>query len=361
MYGPVPKGSCDFGSPDVEAVAPASCPTVSSSPDSAPGVSPSDAPPTANAPTANAPTASAHGQSPRAASPKVEPRMTVPVIRARKASGVPLAMVTAYDFTMARLLEEGGADILLVGDSLGMVVQGHATTLPVTVDEICYHGRAVARGARRAHVVGDMPFMSFQVSAEKALENAGKMVKEGSFESVKLEGGIEIAEHVARIVAAGIPVMGHVGLTPQSVHAMGGFKVQGKGFDAAERVLEGARAIEEAGAFAIVLEAIPPDLAAEITRSVSIPTIGIGAGVGCDGQVLVCYDLLGMYRDLSPKFAKRFAEVGELIVEATQSYVAEVRDRAFPGPEHSFKANRPAPLPIAPDSQPDEPGTHPVH
>ncbi len=277
--------------------------------------------------------------------------MTVPAIRARK-GGDPIAMVTAYDFTMARLLDEGGADILLVGDSLGMVVQGHNTTLPVTVDEICYHGRAVARGARRAHVVGDMPFMSFQVSPEKALENAGKMLKEGSFESVKLEGGIEIAEHVARIVAAGIPVMGHVGLTPQSVHAMGGFKVQGKGEDAAERVIEGARALEEAGAYAIVLEAIPPDLALEVTRSVGVPTIGIGAGAGCDGQVLVCYDLLGMYRDLSPKFAKRFAEVGELIVEATSAYVSEVRGRSFPGPEHAFKPNRPPGVP-----RPDFPGS----
>jgi 3-methyl-2-oxobutanoate hydroxymethyltransferase len=248
-------------------------------------------------------------------------------------------MVTAYDYTMARLLDQGGADILLVGDSLGMVVQGHSTTLPVTVEEICYHGRAVARGARSAHVVGDMPFMSFQVSAEKALENAGKLMKDGSFESVKLEGGVDIAEHVYRIVAAGIPVMGHVGLTPQSVHAMGGFKVQGKGEDAAERVLRDARALEDAGAYAIVLEAIPPDLAAQITAAVSVPTIGIGAGAACDGQVLVCYDLLGMFRELSPKFAKRYAELGDLIVEATSAYVTEVQERAFPGPEHSFKPN----------------------
>ena len=169
-------------------------------------------------------------------------KITVPEIRARK-GGTPLSMITAYDFTMARLLDEGGADLLLVGDSLGMVVQGHPTTLPVTVEEICYHGRAVARGAQCAHVVGDMPFMSFQVSAERALENAGKLIKEGGFESVKLEGGEEVAEHVRRIVAAGIPVMGHVGLTPQSVHAMGGFKVQGKGDDAAERVLDAVAAL----------------------------------------------------------------------------------------------------------------------
>ncbi len=184
-----------------------------------------------------------------------------------------------------------------------------------------------------------MPFMSFQVSAERALENAGKLVKEGGFESIKLEGGEEVAEHVRRIVAAGIPVMGHVGLTPQSVHAMGGFKVQGKGDEAAERVLEGARALEEAGAYAIVLEAIPPDLAAAITAAVSVPTIGIGAGPACDGQVLVCYDLLGMYPDLQPKFAKRFAEVGEQIIAATRAYVGEVREHRFPAAEHTFKPN----------------------
>lgn len=276
------------------------------------------------------------GSPPRSSAPG--PKVTVPEIRSRK-GGPPLAMVTAYDFTMARLLDDGGADMLLVGDSLGMVVQGHTTTLPVTVEEICYHGRAVARGARRAHVVGDMPFMSFQVSAIQALENAGRMMKEGNFESIKLEGGEEVAEHVRKIVAAGIPVMGHVGLTPQSVHAMGGFKVQGKGEENAERVINDARALEEAGAYSIVLEAIPPDLAEEITAAVSVPTIGIGAGPRCDGQVLVCYDLLGMYRDLQPKFAKRFAEVGQQIVDATQAYVMEVQGRSFPGPEHSFKPN----------------------
>src|SRR6185436_11053279 len=213
--------------------------------------------------------------------PKTAAKVTVPEIRARK-GGPPITMITAYDYTMARLLDEGGADILLVGDSLGMVIQGHPTTLPVTVEEICYHGRAVARGARRAHVVGDMPFMSFQVSPLQALENAGKMIKDGGFESIKLEGGFEVAEHVRRIVAAGIPVMGHLGLTPQSIHAMGGFKVQGKSEEAAERLLEGARALEEAGAYAIVLEAIPPDLAEEVTSLCSVPTIGIGAGNACD-------------------------------------------------------------------------------
>lgn len=273
-------------------------------------------------------------------------------------------MVTAYDFTMARLLDEGGADILLVGDSLGMVIQGHPTTLPVTVEEICYHGRAVVRGARRAHVVGDMPFMSFQVSPIQALENAGKLVKEGCFESVKLEGGEEVAEHVRRIVAAGIPVMGHVGLTPQSVHAMGGFKVQGKGDDA-DRIVSDARALEEAGCYSIVLEAIPPDLAEEVTAAVSIPTIGIGAGPRCDGQVLVCYDLLGMYRDLKPKFAKRFAEVGDQIVGAVRSYVGEVQARSFPAAEHSFKPNNATTVrrqaPIAPLPEVIDPADIPPH
>jgi 3-methyl-2-oxobutanoate hydroxymethyltransferase len=265
-------------------------------------------------------------------------KVTVPALRARKGRR-PIALVTAYDYTMARLLDEGGVDALLVGDSLGMVVQGHANTLPVTVDEICYHGRAVARGARSAHVVGDMPFMSYQVSPVQAVETAGKMMKDGAFESVKLEGGEVFAEHVFRIVSAGIPVMGHVGLLPQSVHALGGFKVQGKRKDEAERVLEDARALEEAGAYAIVLEAIPPDLAAQITAAVSVPTIGIGAGAGCDGQVLVCYDLLGMYRGLAPKFVKRFAEIGDAIVGATQQFVREVSDRTFPAAEHAFKPN----------------------
>jgi 3-methyl-2-oxobutanoate hydroxymethyltransferase len=275
-------------------------------------------------------------------------KVTVPEIVARK-GGVPIAMVTAYDVTMARLLDEGGADILLVGDSLGMVVQGHANTIPVTIEEICYHGRAVVRGTRRAHVVGDMPFMSFQASPTQAVENAGRLMKEGAFESVKLEGGEEFAEHVRRIVAAGIPVMGHIGLMPQSVHAMGGFKVQGKGNGAAQRVIADARALQDAGAYSIVLEAIPPDVAEAVTAAVSIPTIGIGAGPSCDGQVLVCYDLLGMYRDLKPKFAKRFAEVGDQIVLAMQAYVGEVSERVFPGPEHTFKPNVPRePLPTLP-------------
>jgi 3-methyl-2-oxobutanoate hydroxymethyltransferase len=264
------------------------------------------------------------------------PKITVPELRARKQQGGKVAMVTAYDATMAKLLEAGGADVLLVGDSLGMVVQGLPNTLPVTLDEVCYHGRAVARAAVRAHVMGDMPFMSYQASPEQAVQAAGRMLKQGGFESVKLEGGAEFAEHVRRIVACGIPVMGHIGLTPQSVHAMGGFRVQGRDAESAERLLADARALEQSGAFGLVLEGIPSDLATRITAAVSIPTVGIGAGPGCDGQVLVCYDFLGMYPDLRPRFVKRFAEVGEQIVEATRAYVAEVRGGAFPTEAHSF-------------------------
>jgi 3-methyl-2-oxobutanoate hydroxymethyltransferase len=212
----------------------------------------------------------------------------------------------------------------------------------VTVDEICYHGRAVARVQPRAHVVGDMPFMSFQVSAEKALEAAGKLMKDGAFEAVKLEGGATVAEAVYRIVGAGIPVMGHVGLTPQSVHAMGGFRVQGKSEDDAARVLADARALEQAGVYALVLEGIPAPLAKTITESVDVPTIGIGAGPDCDGQVLVCYDFLGMYRGLKPKFVKRFAELGDAIVDATKDYVSEVRGGTFPNAEQSFGAGKQA-------------------
>ena len=267
-------------------------------------------------------------------------KVTVPDLRMRKGAGPAIAMVTAYDYTMARLMDEAGVDVVLVGDSLGMVFQGLATTLPVTLDEICYHGRAVARGAARAHVVGDLPFMSYQVSPAQAVESSGRLVKEGAFEAVKLEGGEEIAEHARRIVRVGIPVMGHVGLQPQSVHALGGFKMQGRGIDAAAKIVADAKALEEAGAYALVLEAIPPDVARQVTAAVGIPTIGIGAGPGCDGQVLVCTDLLGMSRGHAPKFAKRFAELGDAVVNAAAEYVAEVRSGTFPSVEHSFKPNR---------------------
>ena len=280
-------------------------------------------------------------------------KITVPMLRARKGRGSRIAAVTAYDATMARLLDEAEVDIVLVGDSLGMVVQGLPNTLPVTIDEICYHCRAVARATRRAHLVGDMPFMSFQVSIEQALMNAGRLLKEGGMEAVKLEGGEPFAEHVRAMVQAGIPVMGHVGLTPQSVHAMGGFRVQGKGEDAAARILADARALEQAGAYSIVIEGVPADLARRITDAVGVPTIGIGAGPDCDGQVLVCYDFLGMVRDLKPKFVKRFAELGDAVVQATRAYVDEVRSGAFPTAEQSFGM-------AGPRAQGEPTGTRPV-
>jgi len=273
-------------------------------------------------------------------------KVTVPDLRARKAnaSGEKIAMVTAYDFTMARLVDEAGVDMVLVGDSLGMVVQGLTTTIPVTLEEMAYHCRAVARGLARAHLVGDLPFMSYQVSPAQAVESAGKLMKEGACESIKLEGGQEVAEHVHRIVRAGVPVVGHVGLTPQSVHALGGFKVQGRGASGAEKVMADALALEQAGAFAIVLEAIPPDVAAEVTAMLSVPTIGIGAGAACDGQVLVCTDLLGLARGHQPKFAKRFAELGDAAVDAVSQYVNEVRAGTFPAATHAYKPNAAAPV-----------------
>ena len=263
-------------------------------------------------------------------------RVTVPGLRAMAARGQRIVMVTAYDATFARMLDEGGADILLVGDSLGNVVQGLDTTLPVTLDEMIYHCRAVSRGARRAHLVGDMPFMSYQVSPEKALENAGRFLSQGNMHAIKLEGGVEMAETIRRIVGAGIPVMGHVGLTPQSVHAMGGFKVQGKDEDDAERVLRDARAVAEAGAYALVLEGVPAPLAARIRTQLPIPTIGIGAGPDCDGQVLVCYDMLGLTPERVPKFVKMYDTLYERGVAAMRSYADEVRSGAFPTAAHSF-------------------------
>lgn len=272
-------------------------------------------------------------------------KVTAPEIRTRKGTATRISMITAYDFTMARLVDEAGIDMVLVGDSLGMVVQGLSNTIPVTLEEICYHGRAVARGLARAHIIGDMPFMSYQVSSTQAVESAGRMMKDGAFESVKLEGGVEFADHVYRIVRAGIPVVGHIGLTPQSVHAFGGFKVQGRGDEAADKVIADARALEQAGVFAIVLEAIPPDLAARITAEVGVPTIGIGAGSSCDGQVLVCTDLLGLIHGRTPKFAKRYAELGDSVVTAVRQYIDEVQGGLFPGPEHTYKPNGPSPEP----------------
>jgi 3-methyl-2-oxobutanoate hydroxymethyltransferase len=259
--------------------------------------------------------------------------VTVPDFRAAKARGVKLAVVTAYDYTSARLCDEAGADALLVGDSLGMVVQGHPTSLPVTLDEMIYHTRCVVRGARRALVVTDLPFLSYQVSVKQAVRSAGRLLKEGGAQAVKLEGGVRMRGAIRACVNAGIPVMGHVGLTPQSVHLMGGFKVQRD----ADGLLADAAAAEEAGAFAIVVESVPADLGAKITAAVKIPTIGIGAGAGCDGQVLVYHDLLGLFPDFKPKFAKRYADLGAAVKTAVEAYCREVRDGSFPAAEHTFR------------------------
>ena len=270
-------------------------------------------------------------------------KVTAASIAARKLSGKPpgeaaekIAAVTAYDATFARVFDAAGVDVLLVGDTLGMVVQGAPTTLGVTVEDIIYHTRAVARGASRALIVADMPFMSYQVSSEQALVSAGRLLKEGNAEAVKLEGGAHVCDAVSRMVASGIPVMGHLGLTPQSVHALGGFKVQAKDDAARERLLADARALEQAGVFSIVLEAVPRAVARQVTEALRVPTIGIGAGPDCDGQVLVCYDFLGLFQGFVPRFVKRYAELGDIVSAATRAYVSEVRSGQFPEDRHSF-------------------------
>jgi 3-methyl-2-oxobutanoate hydroxymethyltransferase len=259
--------------------------------------------------------------------------VTVPDFLSARARGVRLTMLTAYDYTMARLLDAAGVDALLVGDSLGMVVQGQETSLAVTLDEVIYHTRLVARGIHRALLVADMPFMSYQVSVAQALTNAGRLVKEGGAHAVKLEGGVRSAEAISALVNADIPVMGHIGLTPQSVRRLGGYRVQR---DEA-KLLEDARAIEAAGAFALVVECVPVELARELTSALRIPTIGIGAGAGCDGQVLVTHDMLGLYQDLKPRFVKQYADLGGEIVRAVEAYCREVRDGTFPAAEHGFR------------------------
>ncbi len=262
--------------------------------------------------------------------------ITAVSLSAKKKRGEKITMLTAYDATFAALFDRAGVDVLLVGDSLGMVIQGHPNTLPVKLEHVVYHTAAVSRVTRHAHVVGDMPFMSYQVSPEQALTSAGLLVQEGGAHGVKLEGGREVVPQIERIVGAGIPVMGHIGLTPQSVHRMGGFKVQGKDAGSARRLLEDARAVQDAGCYSLVLEGIPAELAREITEGLTIPTIGIGAGAGCDGQVLVCYDMLGMNPDFRPKFVKAFTELHEQVTSATQAYMAEVQSGAFPAEQHSF-------------------------
>ena len=263
-------------------------------------------------------------------------KMTVPEVRGMKEKGEKIVCLTAYDYSFARILDESGIDLLLVGDSLGSVVQGHDSTLPVTVDDIIYHTRAVIRGRRRALVVSDMPFMTFQLGVDEAKRNAGRLIQEGGAESVKLEGGVTQAATIEALVKMGVPVMGHVGLTPQSVHQFGGYRIQGRGEADARAIFDDAIAVEQSGAFAMVLEGMPVQLAREITQRVSIPTIGIGAGMHCDGQILVVHDMLGLFDDFTPRFVKRYANLKETIGGAVRNYMEEVRTAAFPAEEHTF-------------------------
>ncbi len=263
-------------------------------------------------------------------------RVTTLRLRQMKQQGQKIVCLTAYDALMARIFDEAGVDIILVGDSLGNVFQGHETTIPVTLEEMIYHTKAVVRGVRRAMVVTDMPFMSYQVSAEEAFRNAGRIMKEAGAGAVKLEGGERVVEAVARMTAAGIPVMGHLGLTPQSIHQFGSYRVRGTDPKEAEQILRDAKLLEEAGAFAIVLEKIPAELARKVTESLSIPTIGIGAGVHCDGQVLVYTDLLGLTVDFQPRFVRRYERLYERILQAVSQFADDVRAQRFPSEEESY-------------------------
>lgn len=257
-------------------------------------------------------------------------RVRVPDLREMKMRGEKIAMLTAYDALMARTLDRAGIDVLLIGDSVGMVLLGYGTTLPVTMDVMVHHTRAVSRGAQRALVVADMPFLSYQINPDEAVRNAGRLMQEGGAQAVKLEGGQPYVETVTRLVNAGIPVMGHLGLVPQSVHQFGGFRQQARSREDAQRLLDDAQALERAGAFAIVLECIPAEVARTVTAALSVPTIGIGAGPHCDGQVLVTHDALGLTGDTAPSFVKQFAHLGELVAEGTRAYIQEVKDGRFP-------------------------------
>lgn len=263
-------------------------------------------------------------------------RVTIGQLREMKQRGEKIPMLTAYDYTTAKLLDEAGIPILLIGDSLGMVVLGYESTIPVTMEEMLHHTKAVARGARNALVVGDMPFMTYHTSVNEALRNAARFIQEGGAQAVKLEGGQRVADTIRRIVDCGIPVMGHIGLTPQSIHQMGGYKVQGKTPAAALSLLQDAQALEEAGVFSIVLECVPAPLAKITTQRVSMPTIGIGAGVDCDGQVQVISDLLGLFTDFVPKHAKQYAKLGEAIRAAVADYMCEVREVSFPTEKEGY-------------------------
>ncbi len=263
-------------------------------------------------------------------------KFTVKSFLKAKETNKKISMLTAYDYSTAKLLDEGGVDTILVGDSLGMVILGYDTTLEVTMDDMLHHTKAVSRGAKSAFIIGDMPFMSYHISVEDTLRNAGRFIKEAGAHAIKLEGGIEVVDKVKALVNAQIPVVGHLGLTPQSVNMMGGFKVQGKSAVAAQKLIDDALALEEAGACAIVIECVPEKLAKIVSEKLSIPTIGIGAGKYCDGQVLVIQDVLGMFDALQPKFAKKYKETGKDIIEATQMYIKEIQDGVFPAKEHTF-------------------------
>lgn len=263
-------------------------------------------------------------------------KKSVLTFRNAKQKNERLTMLTAYDYSTAKLIDASGIDSVLVGDSLGMVMLGYEDTLSVTMEDMIHHTKAVARGIKDALIVSDLPFMSYQTSVYDAVVNAGRLIKEGRAQAVKLEGGLEVCPQIKAIVEASIPVMAHLGLTPQSVNAFGGFKVQGKDEEAARSLIEQAKAVEAAGAFAVVLECIPAKLAELITKSISIPTIGIGAGNGCDGQVLVYQDMLGLYSDFTPKFVKRYAEIGPQMENAIEDYISEVKSGAFPAAEHTF-------------------------
>ncbi len=263
-------------------------------------------------------------------------KITISAIQKMKQSGEKISMLTAYDYSTAAIMDEEGMDIILIGDSLGMVVLGYDSTLPVTMEDMIHHTKAVSRAVKRAMVIADMPFLSYHTSVQDGMYNAGRLMKEAGAHGVKLEGGQEVADVVRKITSSGIPLMGHLGLTPQSVHQLGGYKVQGKDDKTARKLMEDARVLEEAGAFSVVLECVPAQLAGEISRALTIPTIGIGAGAECDGQVLVVNDMLGIFEKFTPKFVKKYAELNKDIRAAMKQYIDEVRGGAFPGKEHSF-------------------------
>lgn len=263
-------------------------------------------------------------------------KITTSAIRKMKQSGEKISMLTAYDYSTAAIMDAEGMDIILIGDSLGMVVLGYDSTLPVTMEDMIHHTKAVSRAVKRAMVIADMPFLSYHTSVREGVYNAGRLMKEAGAHGVKMEGGQEVADVVRKITSSGIPLMGHLGLTPQSVHQLGGYKVQGKDDKTARKLMEDARVLEEAGAFSVVLECVPAQLAGEISRALTIPTIGIGAGAECDGQVLVVNDMLGIFEKFTPKFVKKYAELNKDIRAAMKQYIDEVKGGAFPGKEHSF-------------------------